>query len=167
MKISMIVAFAQNMVIGNDNELPWKLSSDLKYFKSVTMKKPIIMGRKTFESIGKPLPGRVNIILTQDKEYQKEGCICLNDMASAIEMAKTICPINEVDEIMIVGGAEIYKQCMEFCDRIYTTEIIKEFEGDSFFPTIDDNIFDQVKLGEILVENNIEHRFNIYERKNG
>lgn len=167
MKISIIVAFAKNMVIGNNNHLPWKLSNDLQYFKKTTMKKPIIMGRKTFESIGKPLPGRVNIVLTQDKQYQAEGCICMNDLTSAIEIAKTFCPINDVDEIMIVGGAEIYRQSIEICDRIYATEILQDFDGDSFFPKICDEKFKLVKQGEVLVENNIEHIFNIYERYNG
>lgn len=128
MIISTIVAMSKNCVIGVNNELPWRLPADLKYFKSITMGKPIVMGRKTFESIGKPLPGRDNIILTRDQDFKAEGCCIVHDVKETLELCK------DRDEIMIIGGAQIFEQFLPMTDRLYVTYVEVELEGDVFFP---------------------------------
>ena len=123
----------RNGLIGKDNQLPWHLPADLKHFKQVTMGKPVIMGRKTFESIGKPLPGRVNIVLTSRTMYQSPGCIVANSLDAAIEAA------GPVSEVMIIGGAALYKDALPRVDRIYLTEVQAELEGDTWFPSLNES----------------------------
>jgi len=130
MKVSIIVAMARNRVIGRDNAMPWHLPAELKYFKRVTMGKPIIMGRKTFESIGRPLPGRHNIVVTRDRGYAQAGVTVVHGLPEAIAAA------GDVDEVVIVGGAELYRQALPMADRLYLTEIESETEGDTWFPQI-------------------------------
>ncbi len=131
MKTSLIVAMGKNRVIGVGNELPWHLPADLKYFKAITMGKPIIMGRKTFESIGRPLPGRQNIVITRNEDWYYDSVEC----ASSIEEAQTLAV--GVNEIMIIGGAQIYEAALSFCDRLYITEVDIDKQGDAYFPDID------------------------------
>ncbi|MDH5259368.1 MAG: type 3 dihydrofolate reductase, partial [Gammaproteobacteria bacterium] len=131
MIISIITAMDVNWLIGKDNGLPWKVPADLQFFKKVTMSKPIVMGRKTFESIGRPLPGRKNIIITRDKNYQAEGCEVCFSIEQAIEKA------GEVEELMVIGGANIYQQFLDRADRLYMTRVLGEFEGDAWFPEVD------------------------------
>lgn len=132
MKLSLIVAMGRNSVIGKDGGIPWHLPADLKYFKSMTMGKPVIMGRKTFESIGKPLPGREIIAVTRDAEvYRPEGIRVAGSINAAIATA------GEVDEIMVAGGAEIYEQTMAIANHLYITRINATFEGDTYFPEFD------------------------------
>lgn len=131
MILSIITAMDNNRLIGKDNALPWKVPADLQFFKKVTMFKPIIMGRKTFESIGRPLPGRRNIIITRDQEFTAEGCELVYSPAMAIEA------VQDVEEAMIIGGANIYQQFLEKADRLYLTKVLGEFEGDAWFPEID------------------------------
>nr|WP_106778862.1 type 3 dihydrofolate reductase [Lysinibacillus timonensis] len=126
--ISLIVAHDKNRVIGFENKMPWHLPGELKYFKDMTMGKPMIMGRKTFESIGRPLPGRRNIIVTRNKEYFAEGIEVTNSLDDAIALAG-----NE-NEIMIIGGEEIFKLALPIADRLYITHIDFEFSGDTYFP---------------------------------
>lgn len=126
--ISLIVAHDKNRVIGLNNELPWHLPGDLKYFKEMTMHKPIIMGRKTFESIGKPLPGRRNIVVTRNPGYRA------NDIETATSLEEAIKIAGDVEEIMIIGGEQIFKESMAIADRLYITEIDHEFQGDTYFP---------------------------------
>ena len=127
--ISLIWAMDENRVIGINNSLPWKLPADMKWFRAQTMGKPIIMGRKTFESFGaKPLPGRDNIVITRDLDYQAEGI----KIAHSIEQAITAA--GSVDEIMIIGGASFYEQMLPHADRLYVTIIHEEFQGDAWFP---------------------------------
>lgn len=128
MTISIIVAVSENNVIGKDNKLPWHLPADLKHFKNLTMGHHIIMGRKTYESIGKPLPGRTTVIITRNREYQAEGCIVVNSLQEAIEAAKK----NNDAEAFIIGGAEIINQSESVADKIYLTKIHEQFEGDVF-----------------------------------
>ncbi|MBC5994621.1 dihydrofolate reductase [Pontibacter cellulosilyticus] len=129
--VSIIVATAENNVIGKDNQLIWHLPADLKHFKQLTMGHPILMGRKTYESIGKPLPGRTSIIITRQKDYKAEGCIVAHSVKEAIAKAK------EIDEkVCIIGGAEIYKQALPLTDCIELTKIHHTFDGDTFFPEI-------------------------------
>ena len=137
--INLIVAKASNNVIGAKNDLIWHLPNDLKHFKNLTSGHPIIMGRKTFESLGRPLPNRTNIVVTRDKDWQAENIEKEFSLEKAIESAKKI---NE--DIYIIGGGNIYKQAMEFADVLYITEVHHEFEGDTYFPEIDEEIWEEV-----------------------
>ena len=128
MIISIIAAMDRNKLIGNNNQLPWHLPADFAHFKSVTMGKPIIMGRKTFESIGKPLPGRANIVLSRNVETQFEGVVCV----SAFEEALTI--VSDAEEVMIIGGSSIYEMLLPQINRMYLTFVDAEFDGDAWFP---------------------------------
>ncbi len=136
-KISLIAAVPKNNVIGADGDMPWYLPSDFKFFKATTMGKPMIMGRKQFETVGKPLPGRTNIVVTRQENYQPDGVIVLSDFSAAIDHAKTIAKVDGLDEVMIIGGGEIYKLAMPLADRLYITHIDAEPAGDTVFPEID------------------------------
>jgi dihydrofolate reductase len=129
MTISIVVAISENHAIGKDNKLLWRLPADLKHFKEITTGHTIIMGRKTYESVGRPLPNRRNIIITR-QPIAIEGC----EVVNSIDAALALCA--EEDEVFIVGGAEIYRQSLHLTNRIYLTVVHKEFEGDSFFPEI-------------------------------
>ena len=126
--VSIIVAMGRNRVIGKDNSLIWHLPADLKHFKETTMGRPIIMGRKTFESVGKPLPGRTNIVVTRRKDYRAPGCLSAGSVKQALEL------VAGEPEVFIAGGGEIYKQSLPLADRMYITIIDHDFEGDTFFP---------------------------------
>ena len=128
--ISLICAMDSNRLIGNNNEIPWHLPADLAFFKRTTMGKPIIMGRKTFESIGKPLPGRSNIIVTRNSNLKFPGC----DIVDSIEQA--IKQYSDSDEIMVIGGTSVYQQTIGVADHIYMTQIHHDFQGDTWFPEI-------------------------------
>jgi dihydrofolate reductase len=134
--ISIIVAIAQNGVIGAKGGLPWKLSSDLQRFKRDTMGKPIIMGRKTFESIGRPLPGRPNIVVTRDKTFKAEGVAVVHSLENAFTLADVEVRCANVDEICLIGGGQLYNEGLEFADKLYVTHVMAEPEGDTFFPEI-------------------------------
>lgn len=158
--ISFIVARSKNNVIGCKNELPWHLPNDLQFFKKVTMGHPIVMGRKTFESIGKPLPGRRNIVLTRDPHFQAEGVEVVHDKAA-------VCQLAEKEEVFLIGGAQIFALFMDVVENIYITEIDAEFIGDTFFPPWNKDQFDcvyQLK-GEVDEKNLYPHTFYIYQRK--
>lgn len=129
MQISIIVATAQNGVIGRDNQLIWHLPDDLKQFKRLTTGHPIIMGRKTFESIGKPLPNRTSIVITRSPSWSFEGVMVVHALADAMEVARK----TGTDEAFIIGGAEIYRQTLPIADKIYLTQIKADFEGDAYF----------------------------------
>lgn len=131
-KISAIVAMSENRVIGDDNQLPWHLPADLKHFKTITSGHPILMGRKTYESIGRPLPNRTNIIITRNPEFKAEGCIVIQSLDEAIRYAAE----SNCDEIFIIGGAEVYKQLLPHIKRIYLTIVHENFDGDAFFPEL-------------------------------
>ena len=131
MKISIIVAASANNVIGVDGQLPWRLPEDLRHFKAVTMGKPMIMGRSTFESIGKALPGRQSIVLTRQANFAAEGCDVVADMEAALDAA------GDAEEVMIVGGGEIYRQFLPKADRIHLTRVQTEVRGDTTFPELD------------------------------
>ena len=126
--ISLIVAHDKNRVIGVNNKMPWHLPGELQYFKEMTMGKPIIMGRKTFESIGRPLPGRRNIVITRNPAYEADGIEDVGSVEAAIQLA------GDVEEIMIIGGEQIFKESLSIADRLYITEIDYAFEGDTYFP---------------------------------
>ena len=137
-RIAMIWAMSRNRVIGRNNALPWHLSEDLKYFKRVTMGKPIIMGRKTWESIGRPLPGRTNIVITRDPDYEvPDGVKVVNSLEAAIRIADSVAHIDGSEEAIIMGGAEIYAQALPLAQRLYLTQVHAEVDGDAFFPEFD------------------------------
>jgi dihydrofolate reductase len=131
--ISSIVAMAENGVIGRNNQLPWHLPADLKHFKNITSGHAILMGRKTFESIGRPLPQRTNIVLTRNERYQADGCL----IAKTLEEAVALTPPHQ--DLFIIGGAEIYKQYLPQVQKLYLTLIHQSFSGDAYFPAIDMN----------------------------
>jgi len=132
MIVSIIVARAKNSVIGRNNDLPWKLSDDLKNFKKVTMGHHIIMGRKTFDSMGKPLPGRITIIITRDRTYHVDDCLIAHSVEEAVQLAR----LNNETEAFIIGGAEIIRQSIGLADKIYLTEVHANVEGDVYLPEI-------------------------------
>ena len=130
--ISIIVAASTNDAIGAQGDLPWRLPDDLKRFKAVTMGKPIMMGRKTWDSIGRPLPGRQNIVITRQPDFSAEGCDVVASVQEAIAIA------GDVDEIMVIGGSQIYELALPLAKRLYLTRVHAEVAGDAFFPTIDE-----------------------------
>lgn len=130
MNLSIIVAMGRNRVIGIDNQLPWLIPADLMYFKSVTMAKPIIMGRKTYDSIGRPLPGRKNIVITRNEGWKADGVAVVHNFASAIKAAEG----EKTSEVMVIGGAQIYAEALLLVDKLYVTEVDVAPEGDAYFP---------------------------------
>lgn len=159
MKLSLIVAMASNRTIGINNQMPWHLSADLKKFKSITMGQPIIMGRKTYESIGRPLPGRKNIVISRDLHYQLPGCFVFNDLDSALTSCK------DADEVFVIGGATLYEATLDLADRLYITLIQKEFTGDTWFPEVKHEQWHETTREDIVDDNsvNFEYSFIVYE----
>ena len=137
MRISLIWAMAENGVIGRDNRLPWRLPVDMKHFMTTTMGKPVIMGRKTLESMKSPLPGRTNIVLTRDPLWQRDGVQVVGELSEALDLAEQQGLIDGVDETMIIGGAEIYALAPPLAERLYVTRVHAEPAGDVYFPPID------------------------------
>ncbi|WP_226642143.1 dihydrofolate reductase [Microbulbifer variabilis] len=137
--IALIAAVARNGAIGRDNELPWRLSGDLQFFKRTTMGKPVVMGRKTFESIGRPLPGRANIVITRNPDWQSEGVEVVSTLEAALELADKHALEAGASELMVIGGAQIYCLAMPHAARLYVTEVDVEVAGDAFFPEVDDS----------------------------
>lgn len=131
--VTFVVAVAENGVIGKDGQLPWRISADLKFFKSVTVGKPVIMGRKTYESIGKPLPRRTNIVVTRQKDWQVEGVLVAGDVPTALALAYEDARRTGADEVAVIGGAEIYRQTTKDVGRIYLTEVHRAYDGDATF----------------------------------
>ena len=133
--LSLIVAMDQNRLIGSNNALPWHLPADLAFFKRTTMGKPILMGRKTHESIGKPLPGRQNIVISRDPEFRAPGCDLACGLDAALELA------GPADEVMLIGGASLYRLALPRVEKMYITEIHHVFQGDTWFPEIDEQLW--------------------------
>lgn len=154
MKISLIVAMASNRVIGVDNRMPWHLSADLKKFKRITMGSPILMGRKTFESIGRPLPGRRNVIISRNPAYRQEGCEVFNDL----EQALTCC--GDAEEIFVIGGAKLYKTLLPRADYLYLTEINQEFTGDTLFPEFDRQDWREIDREDIADDPTVDFSYS-------
>jgi dihydrofolate reductase len=160
--ISLMLAMDENRVIGSNNELPWHLPADLKYFKEKTMGHPIVMGRKTFESIGRVLPGRENVIVTRNKDFKAEGCTILHTIDEVINFADAA-----DKEVFVIGGAEIFEGILPATDRMYITEIHHVFEGDTYFAEINPDEWEITSVipGVIDEKNIYSHRFVIYDRK--
>lgn len=159
--IAFVVAHDENLVIGHNNQLPWHLPEDLAYFKEVTMGKPMIMGRNTFESIGRPLPGRENIVITRNPSYQRDGIHTVQSMEEALELAKTF-----HSDIMVIGGASIFAEQLDLADILYITKIHETFEGDTFFPAIDMKEWELVWSSEQHTsKNGLSYTYKRYKRK--
>ncbi len=150
MKLSLIVAMATNRAIGLNNKMPWHLSADLKKFKQITMGSPILMGRKTYESIGRPLPGRSNIIISRNPDYQQPGCTVFNSIDQAIASCQ------QYDEVFIIGGATFYQATLALADKLYLTEINKSFAADTFFPAINKNEWTEVAREDISDDESVD-----------
>ncbi|MDD9266363.1 dihydrofolate reductase [Paenibacillus sp. GCM10023248] len=160
MSISFIFAMDRNRAIGVNNTLPWHLPADLKFFKAVTMGHPILMGRKTYESIGKPLPGRRNIVLTQNPAYRAEGCEVIHSVSEAVQAFRD-------EELFVIGGAEIFRLFASEVDRMYITFIEHEFAADTYMSELDLSDWTLVssEQGERNEKNPYEYYFRIYQRK--
>ncbi|MGE5172605.1 MAG: dihydrofolate reductase [Betaproteobacteria bacterium] len=156
MIISIIAAMAENRVIGRDNKMPWDLPSDRKRFHAITRGHPIILGRKTFESIGRPLSYRMNIVLTRQKDYHAEGAVIVHDLQSAF----TAC--EGADEVFICGGEEIFRETIFLADRIYLTIVHRSVQGDAYFPDIPDHL--SVTERREVVEDIMPYSLVLYER---
>jgi dihydrofolate reductase len=164
MIISAIAACSSNRVIGRDNELPWHLPADMRYFMRTTKGHHVIMGRKTFESLGKPLKNRVNVVITHNPFYMASGIVVVHSLEEALQYARE----NEEEEAFIIGGAEIYRQSLSFLDRIYLTEIDLVVEdGDAFFPSLDEERWKLVSEEPHAPDDRNEHpfSFNIYHKR--
>ena len=160
MIVSLIVAFDRNRAIGHHNQLPWHLPADLRHFKDITMGHSIVMGRKTFESIGKPLPGRRSVVVTNNPGYWQEGITIVHSIEQAMHDLK------DESEIFIIGGAQIFRHGLDLADRMYTTLIHHSFEADTWFPEIDLNVWKEVRREDHSrdVKNPYDYSFINYER---
>jgi dihydrofolate reductase len=168
--LSIIVAMANNRAIGKDNQLLWHLPEDLQYFKRTTMGKPMVMGRKTFESIGRPLPGRLNIVITRQHDWQHEGVKVVHTIDDALRLAEAQSLIDGMNEVMVIGGAEIYKTALPQADKLYVTRVDAEIAGDAFFPEIDPTIWQETNRENFsasdstLKTNPYDYAFCVLER---
>lgn len=165
MKTAMMVAMAENGVIGNNNQLPWHLPEDLKYFKQTTMGKPVIMGRKTFDSIGKALPGRLNIVVSRNAGLTlPEGVVLAASVEQAIDVAKAQRP--DAEEIVVMGGEQIYKQAFALADKLYITKVHSAVDGDAYFTGFDANNWQEVSAQTFLADdkNPYDYSFCVFEK---
>ena len=161
MIVTMVVAIGENNAIGKNNELLWCLPKDLRHFKTITSGHTVIMGRKTYESVGKPLPKRRNIIITRNTELTVDGAEVVHTIEDALELCKSD------EEVFIIGGAEIYKMAMKHTDKIFLTVVHESFEADAFFPEIDRNLWVETAAEKHLPDekNNLSFTFSTLERK--
>jgi dihydrofolate reductase len=165
--VAMIAAVAENGVIGSGNAIPWRLPTDFAHFKRTTMGKPVIMGRKTFESIGKPLPGRSSIVVTRRPGYRPDGVIVAGSLKEALERAGAVAASEDAGEIMVGGGGEIYREAMPLADRLYITHVALSPEGDVTFPEIDMAVWGVAEELPVVRtdRDNAAFRVKVYERR--
>lgn len=165
--IAMIAGVARNNVIGADGGIPWKIPSDMAFFRRTTMGKPIVMGRKQYETVGKPLPGRTNIVVTRQPGYAPEGVIVVNTLDAALEKAREIAAADGVGEVMVIGGGDIYAQAMTLAGRLYISHVDLAPEGDVLFPAIDPAVWRVVEEPEVPVsdKDSASFRVRVYERR--
>ena len=163
--LSILVAMAKNRVIGRNNRLPWHLTADLKHFKFLTMGQTIVMGRKTYESIGKPLPGRANVIITRQADYEVPGAMVVHSLEDALLICEETS--NGHSENFIIGGEKLYRQALKICQRMYITEIQRDFDGDVFFPEFDRSEWEETQRDKHIAENEggLEYHFVVLQRK--
>ncbi|MDY7025506.1 MAG: dihydrofolate reductase [Pseudomonadota bacterium] len=165
MKVALIVAMAENGVIGKDNTMPWHIPEELQYFKSVTMGKPIIMGRNTWESLGKALPGRMNIVITTQHDYDAKDAVVVDSLETAMEVAKYQAQNDEVDEIMVIGGANVYEQALPLAQRVYLTHVHLLPEGDRFFPSLKEGEFACLESTRHESKTGVQYSTEVYEKQ--
>ncbi|GGY51955.1 dihydrofolate reductase [Parvularcula lutaonensis] len=165
-RVAIVVAKARNGVIGRDGKLPWTMKSDLRWFKSVTTGKPVIMGRKTFESIGKPLKDRTNIVITRQGDYEAEGALVVHDLDRALRIAEVDAGQNGQDEVCVIGGGEIYEQVLPLTGRIYMTVVETEADGDAVFPDLDPEEWHITQAAQIEKSDRDDHdaRIEVWAR---
>jgi dihydrofolate reductase len=165
--IAMIAGVARNNVIGANGGIPWKIPSDMAFFRRTTMGKPIVMGRKQYETVGKPLPGRTNIVVTRQPGYAPEGLIVVNSLGAALEKAREVAAADGVGEVMVIGGGDIYAQAMALAGRLYISHVDLEPEGDVVFPAIDPAVWRVVEEPEVPVseKDSASFRVRVYERR--
>tara|TARA_B100000767_G_scaffold18131_1_gene16673 strand:- start:431 stop:934 length:504 start_codon:yes stop_codon:yes gene_type:complete len=166
MTIALIVAASENNVIGHNNQLPWHLPGDLKYFKAMTLGKPVIMGRKTFESIGKPLPGRDNIVISRQHDYPAQGIKLVSSLSEAISLGERINLINGAEEVMIIGGAQIYAEALDLADRVYLTRVHHHVEGDAYFPILETAAWHEITREDVAAKesNPFDFSYQVLDR---
>ena len=164
--IQIVVARARNGVIGRDGDMPWRLPSDLKHFKSTTLEAPVIMGRKTFQSIGRPLPGRANIVISRSG-FQAEGVEVFGTLEAALERACDIAAQTGAGKVSVIGGGEIYRQGLDVADELHITEVEAEIDGDTLFPGLDSHAWQQVSLTDPVRAEKDSHsvRFGVWRRR--
>ncbi|ATX75344.1 MAG: dihydrofolate reductase [Reinekea forsetii] len=166
MRIAMIWAMANNGVIGRQNKLPWHLPNDLKYFKRLTSGKTVIMGRKTYESIGRPLPNRINIVITRAKDFHAEGIKVVNSLPAALELAAAETLIAGAEEVIVIGGAEIYKLCLPLAERLYVTLVHADVDGDARFPEWDRQAYQEIGREDFSADgpNPYDYSFVVFDK---
>jgi len=164
-RFSILVAMAKNRVIGRNNALPWQLPPDLKRFKQLTMGHHIVMGRKTYESIGRPLPGRTSVIVTRQSDYQAPGTIVVGSLAEALKICSEGKEMDQ--ESFVIGGAEIYQQALGLCQRMYVTEIQQEFDGDALFPEFNQQEWREISREKhrLAEDDGLEYHFVVLDRR--
>lgn len=143
-RIVIVVAAARNGVIGRDGDMPWRLPTDLKHFKALTLGRPVVMGRKTWQSIGRPLPGRANIVITRDENFAPDGAETVGSLTNALQRGREVAARLGVDEVCIIGGGQVYRDALPFADTIHMTVVEADIDGDTVFPPIDTTIFEKV-----------------------
>lgn len=166
LRLALMAAKATNNVIGRNNALPWYLPNDLKYFKQVTLGKPIIMGRNTWESLKKALPGRTNIVITRQPDYHAEGAKVVASLDQALVLAEQVALIDGRDEVVVIGGAQIYQLALPRTDRLYLTEVHADVEGDTWFPEVDASQWREITRDDFPAEgpNPYDYSFVVYDR---
>ena len=160
MKISLIVAMASNRVIGLNGQMPWHLSADLQRFKQVTMGKPIMMGRKTFAAIGRPLPGRENLVISRSPDYQAAGCRVFTSIESGLTYAE------DCDELFVIGGATLYEALLPAADYLYLTLIDRDFDGDTYFPEIDYAGWREISREDVENDPRVDYAYSFVKLEN-
>ena len=165
--IVLVAAVADNGVIGRDGGMPWRLSSDLKRFKADTMGRPVVMGRKTWQAVGRPLPGRLNIVVTRDPAFRADGAQVVLSLDEALELAGTECDSTGAKEICVIGGGEIYAQAMARADQLKITRVLAAIEGDTLFPAIEDAVWMRESAQDFPAGEKDSHatRYEVYQRR--
>jgi dihydrofolate reductase len=159
MRLKLIVAYAKNRTIGRDNTLPWKLPGDLAHFKSTTLGYPVLMGRKTWDSLGRPLPGRTNIVITRDLSRAVAGVNFVTSLSSALDL------VRDAEQVFVIGGAQIYQQALPLADSIIATEVQADIEGDAFFAPLDPSLWTECSRAAQPAENGLAYDIVEYQRR--
>lgn len=157
--LTIVAAVARNSTIGINNQLPWHLPEDLKHFKATTLGKPVLMGRKTYESIGRPLPGRLNIVITRQPDWQVDGVVTAHSVEHALALA------GAVPEVCLIGGADLYRQALNQANKLVLTEIAADYEGDAHFPEVDPVVWAEASRAEQLSADGLAYAFVEYQRR--